>query len=410
MSRRVAARRLLRSAWHLFLFCADHLVFLVPPHRVAEPDELLIIKPDKLGDFIVWLDAAREYPACFPHMRSVLVADAAWSTLAETLGLWDQVVALDGSRFREHLGYRLRMLHRIRRAPTAVAINASVRRSFRVSDALVRFSTASETIGMTGRETREGRTWIQRWSDRWYSRLIVAEHEVSEGELARQMSFVHAMGGTPRRAALPRVDWDGNAPVPERCPAKGYVVLILGAATTSRRWPIRAFVETATRVLRETDQVIVLCGTRAEQVLAHAFLAAFGRGDQARIVDLTGATDIVELGGVLAKAGVVLGNETGAVHLAAALGRPTVCVAGGGDFSHLVPYPDDLDTGARPVPVTVYERLPCYGCGWRCIHEVAEGDPAPCISAVSVEAVWERLHPLVKAADADELPGNRFPA
>ncbi|HDI60737.1 MAG TPA: lipopolysaccharide heptosyltransferase family protein, partial [Desulfobacteraceae bacterium] len=46
----------------------------------------------------------------------------------------------------------------------------------------------------------------------------------------------------------------------------------------------------------------------------------------------------------------VLSNETGTIHLAAALGTPAVCIAGGGDFGHMIPYPEDLDTGGRPLP------------------------------------------------------------
>jgi ADP-heptose:LPS heptosyltransferase len=389
-------KRIAKSLWHVFLFCAEHVVFLCPPGKVWEVKELLVIKPDKLGDFVVWLDSAREYVECFDDSRRVLVAEAHWSKLAEITDFWDEVIPVDVGQFREHLFYRLKILLRIRRRQTSIVINASVRRTFRVSDVFARFSGASEKIGMTGAETREGVAWIQCWSDKWYSQLVATDNEVTYGEMGKQLSLTRVFGGGQRKAALPRMPLPATIPVPERCPDGKYMVIVLGAAGTDRRWPVTSFVEIARRFLDESDYSIVLCGARAERELSSSFLALLDSARRTRIVDLIGATNVVELVGVLRDAVAVLSNDTGAMHLAVALGRPTVCVAGVGDFGHLVPYPAELEITGLPAPVTVYEKLPCYGCGWKCIHEVVDGAPVPCVSAVSVEAVWRNLIALLK--------------
>lgn len=379
---------------------------MMPLGRQENAPEVLIIKPDKLGDFLVWQDAVREYVECFKNERRVLVADAAWSALAEASGVWDEVVSLDGIRFREHFGYRLRFLAGIRRRAISVAINASVRRSFRFSDALVRFSGAQERIGMSGEETREGPTWIQRLSDKWYTQLIDADDEVVYGEIGRQLSLTRAFGGGQRRAALPHINLSADISTPEVCPKNGYVVMVLGAADANRRWPVASFVELAAQLLDETSYTIVLCGTRAEEGLARSFIAEVDSARQSRIVDLCGVTGIVELAGVLKHSIAVVSNETGTMHLAVAMGRPTVCIAGVGDFGHMVPYPSGLETAGGPVPVTVYDKLPCYGCGWNCIYDVADESPVPCVSAVSVEDVWRSLHPLLRKNTAAQQKGD----
>jgi heptosyltransferase-2 len=49
---------------------------------------------------------------------------------------------------------------------------------------------------------------------------------------------------------------------------------------------------------------------------------------RSRVIDLTAKTSLTELIGVLARADVVVSNDSGAMHLAAALSRPVVAIFG----------------------------------------------------------------------------------
>lgn len=110
---------------------------------------------------------------------------------------------------------------------------------------------------------------------------------------------------------LPQPDLSWLAgPVPQ-LPAR-YAVLVPGAAPhrPEKRWPAERFAELAAGL----DRPVVVVGTAAEQPLAHIIGG----------IDLTGKTDFLVLASVLRGASLAIGNDTGPMHLAAALGVPCV--------------------------------------------------------------------------------------
>ncbi|MFF6772262.1 glycosyltransferase family 9 protein [Streptomyces sp. NPDC012637] len=104
-----------------------------------------------------------------------------------------------------------------------------------------------------------------------------------------------------------------------------YVVLHPGAAVASRRWSAGRAARVAA-ALHGAGHRVVVTGSRAERELT---AEVAGRHS----LDLGGATtDLHELAGVLAGAGVVVTGNTGPMHLACAVGTPVVCV-----FAPVVP-------------------------------------------------------------------------
>ncbi len=105
----------------------------------------------------------------------------------------------------------------------------------------------------------------------------------------------------------------------------GYAVLVPGAAPhrPGKRWPAALFAEIG-RALATRGSVPVIVGGAGD-----AGLAAEVAAGCAGAVDLAGRTDLAGLAAVLAGAEVVVGNDTGPMHLAAALGRRCVVLFGG---------------------------------------------------------------------------------
>ena len=100
-----------------------------------------------------------------------------------------------------------------------------------------------------------------------------------------------------------------------------YACLHPGASRPANRWPAARFAAVGAR-LAAAGHRVVLTGTAAEASLA-AEVAAALRG---RCVDLCGRTDIGVLAAVFAHARLVVSNDTGAAHVAAAVGTPSVVV------------------------------------------------------------------------------------
>ncbi len=103
------------------------------------------------------------------------------------------------------------------------------------------------------------------------------------------------------------------------------VAIGAGASYGSAKcWFPERFAEVANRFQAERDADIVLFGTPGEVAVSSAISTAMRR----KPVDLTGKTAIGELPGLLSQCHLFLGNDSGAMHVAAAVGLPLVAVFG----------------------------------------------------------------------------------
>jgi ADP-heptose:LPS heptosyltransferase len=142
-------------------------------------------------------------------------------------------------------------------------------------------------------------------------------------------------------------------------PVGPHVCLHPGASRPANRWPPERFAAVGDWMAASGHQVI-LTGTRRERPVTAAVAAAM----EEPALDLAGRTTVGTLAAVFARARVVVSNDTGAAHVAAAVGTPSVVVfAPGGDAARWAP----LDrTRHRPVAA---------GAGWPSPAAVLEAIP-----------------------------------
>lgn len=102
--------------------------------------------------------------------------------------------------------------------------------------------------------------------------------------------------------------------------AAPYVLLMPGGAGVGdvKRWPVAGYAQAA-RLLLARGLTPVVIGGPPETSLARTIAAACSGA-----VDLTGRTSIEDIAALGAGAALVLGNDTGPVHLAASVGAPTI--------------------------------------------------------------------------------------
>jgi ADP-heptose:LPS heptosyltransferase len=159
-----------------------------------------------------------------------------------------------------------------------------------------------------------------------------------------------------------------------------YVVLHPGAAVPARRWPVEHH-RRAARMLERLGLPVVVTGGSGERGLT----AAVADGCA---LDLGGRTDLGQLAGVLAGAVALVAGNTGAAHLAAAVGTPVVSL-----FAPVVPAAKwrpykvpQVVLGDQAAPCRDTRARDCPVPGHPCLSSVA---PEEVVSAV------RRLYPLL---------------
>lgn len=369
----------------LILFFIDSIFLLLLPKRVSNQHSVLIVRTDRIGDYVVWagqLDSLRmRYPS--KTFKLTLVANEVWASLASRTQIFDEVIALDATRFIHSLVYRFQLVKQLRSLDIGVALNPMYSRDFYRSDALIRFASAPIAIGFIGDPNRA--PTVLRWLSNFYYTQLIPNTDEAE-ELVRAASFMRFLDvqADPQLAAL-SVDL-----IPKRLGLEGkrYFVICPGSSSANRRWPVENFVDVIKYLQQKSNLCGVICGNGADQSLALKINQLLIQP----LVDLTGRTSIEELISVIARADLVCANESGITHIAAALRVPTVAIVGGGHYGRFLPYPN---SPMLPKIRVVNFDLPCYGCNWQCQYTSSTRELVPCIEKVSVSRAIAAIDQLI---------------
>ena len=160
-----------------------------------------------------------------------------------------------------------------------------------------------------------------------------------------------------------------------------YVCIHPGARLPSRRWPPERFARVADGLAADGWNVIVT-GAADERALTAAVIATM----QAPAIDLTGHTSLGALAALLAGARLLVCNDTGVSHVAAAVGAPSVVVCSGADPGRWAP----LDRERHRV---LYADVPCRPCA----HQVCPIGH-PCATGVASASVLASAAALCREA------------
>jgi lipopolysaccharide heptosyltransferase II len=184
-------------------------------------------------------------------------------------------------------------------------------------------------------------------------------------------------------------------------PRSAWAVIHPGATAPSRRYPPEQFALAARRLVLDVDMQVIFTGSSAERTEVEQIQTAMG----VHSFSLAGELDLGELAALLAMAPLLIANNTGPVHIAAAVGTPVV------DLYAL--------TNPQHTPWEVPNRVlnhdvPCKYC----YKSVCPEGHHHCLTLVPpeavVEAVWSLLtemgrlrgdpcsHPQIQVGDASE--------
>ncbi len=383
---RLVMRRAKRMLEFLAFGLLDRGVLRVAGTTVPVAGRTAIVQLELLGDFFLWLPFGQALAGALASRGDevILVCPSECVALAAREIPGCQVAGVDRGRFTRDWGYRASMLRRLRCLAPSETLAMSYPRDGIIMDAVVRALAAPSAVG-----------WAAEFSDRpWmdcvagrraYSRLLPPLPRTHQHR--RHAGFLAACGVQPpsRPVAGRRRDAaDGADTGP-------YLLVMPGASRAFRSWPAERFAALARRILqRQPGWKCIVSGTAAERDLARSIAGAIGPVAENR----AGETLPEALLDLIAGASLVLGNDSAAGHMAAYCGTPSVVAVGGGHFGRCYPY----DSAASPVavmPVTVHESMDCFGCDWLCRYRTAPDVPYPCVQAISVDAMWLAVEPLL---------------
>jgi ADP-heptose:LPS heptosyltransferase len=358
----------------------DSVLKLVPlvakRPSAGDPATMLVVRPDHLGDILLSQPAVRLLREALPDTRMIGVVGP-WSREIAAMALpFDEFVSVPFPGFQR--GDRMGVLDRYKL-----------------------LFTASEEL----RRYRAGSAVVLRADDWWGACLawLSVSGEVYASSDSRVSSFatrtveipenLHALERSYRIAELvtsEKVQPAGErvVTIPRNSQAaeeagrllqtlgvdRPYLVLHPAAGEPVKYWPTARW-----RALLQQlpDFSIVLTGVLAEEKLCAQIAAG-----NPQAVSLAGRTSLPILTEILREATLVIGPDTGPIHLAAAVGTPTVSIFGPSDPNRFRPW------GPPAMHTVVQSGWQCRSCG---NLSFSRPESCGCVLAVPVNAVYQAV-------------------
>jgi heptosyltransferase I len=170
-----------------------------------------------------------------------------------------------------------------------------------------------------------------------------------------------------------------------------WIIVQPGARWHNKRWPAEHFADLVARLTAgQPDFRFAILGTEQDRPLAQLIQ----HGDAERCLDLTGRTSLPEMVEWIRISELMVTNDTGPMHVAAALNKPVVGLFGPTEPRRTGPY--------GQLEHVLQLDLPCVPClSQRCTYS----KPMECLRAISPEAVAEVVkRRLVLNSEAAQSP------
>jgi lipopolysaccharide heptosyltransferase I len=342
--------------------------------RPERPQRILIVRPSALGD------VARTVPALVSLVHKFPGAQIDWlvrDSFAEVIAAHPalhEAVHFPRQRFR--------------RFGTNLRVTADVFRYMRMLKQR-RYDIVYDLQGL-------GRSGWLTWTTRSPHRVGPAEaREMAWLAYTQRISTAHATHTVDAMLAVLEGDgvpaerdmrlyvadkdrsWADLFLMEHRLTPGKYAVLAPTARWLSKRWPIERFAEIARRLPSLGLEGIVVVGSRGEESQTAPLASLVTPGG-----DLTGKTSVGQLMAILERCGLLIANDSAALHIATGFGRRSVSLFGPTDPRKVGPY--RYDTGVVTAPTT-------GGQNYRDVNDQS------IIASIDVERVWDAAQRVMQA-------------
>jgi heptosyltransferase-1 len=334
--------------------------------------KILILKPSSLGDVVQALPVLRLLKRHIPSAEIHWWIDTRLSALLEGDRDLAGVVAFDRKGWARP-GYWPELLHNVLRLRAQKFDWVIDLQCLARSGAIAYLANGKMMIGLD--EAREGA--------RGFYDIAVPRGSYHTHAVDWYLSVLPKLGvpvhwdfeWLPERPAVTAAiqkKWNGAG--------KRWIALQPGARWTNKRWPVSHFATLLQQLaVQHGDAHFAILGGKEDKPLADSLAAAAPD----RCVNLAGETTLPEMVEWLRRSELLITNDTGPMHVAAALKKPVVALFGPTEPRRTGPY-GQLDH-------VIQHSLPCIPCMKSRCHW---HNPMECLTAIHPEQVMEKIRTL----------------
>ena len=287
------------------------------------PSNFLVIRWSGMGDIVMTLPAIKWLKKQYRNCRISYLTDTAFAGIVEKSGLVDRTVRIDRrgfaatDRFASSLAGAIKSIYSLRREKIDMAFD------------LQGFGETAVLAYLSGAPVRVGRIKGSPLRKRIYNSAINADWEKEH----RTQYFIRTVAEACGFDVPASMDSPELAHRSDRIeiPAK-IIGLNIGASTESRRWSEKHFFALAKRLAANGAAISIFLGPQEKYLIEAARRACRING-----WDFSSHRQMEPLMAALSQCSLLVSNDTGPGHLAAALGLPVITLFSTGDPDNVRP-------------------------------------------------------------------------
>lgn len=317
---------------------------------------ILIVKPSALGDIVHSLPVLHALKRKFPEAHIDWVVAHGLHSFLEghpmIRKLW--VIKKDEWKKKGRLGTTVREILELKKGLGSAGYDVAIDLSglFR-SGVFTWFSKAPVKLGF--KESDEG-------SPFFYTHKVHGSMEIHA--IDRYLELVRFLGCPTDEIVYPFAPYDPDPVIAQTLP-QSYAMMSPSAGKPANRWPAEKFGELAARLPLPT----VVISSAAEAQIAQTVV----EHSQGKAISIAGKTSLKELLALIGKARFFICNDTGPMHMAAALNIPVFAIFGPANPVRTGPYGDIHHVIQKDLPCSpCYAKHPCDN--YRCMEELGVDD------------------------------------
>lgn len=370
----------------------------------ANEKSILLTRLDNIGDFILWLDSAKEYKKKYDY-KIVLLCNNSCYEIAKALPYFDEIIPIDKKKLIFNPLYRIKIFYPICKRKFQKIINPTFSRDYFSQDITIRNIRAKEKIGFDGNYTNTtavlkgigvyskeivlNTNKLKLKANKFYSKLVPAKEEIMM-ELNRNSEFIRGFLNNEFRSSLPSLSF--SCDLYKSFEKEDYVVLFIGASTERKIWERKKYAS----LINVLNEKIIVCGGKGEEYLFNQ-IEKYLEKDK-KITNIIGQTSLLDLFSLISNAKYLITNDTSASHIAPLVRTPSVVLLPGTHYGQFHPYSPEIinEKERKYIPKVANHFMPCYNCCNICKYSDDKSITWPCISNIRLENVIERIKEIEK--------------
>ncbi|QPJ66025.1 MAG: glycosyltransferase family 9 protein [Candidatus Nitrohelix vancouverensis] len=380
------------------------------------PESILVLTLTRIGDLVQATPLIAGLRKKYPEAKITQVVSSDFAEFAERIPHVDETIVFDLRQFKEKQEGTLwvnvyRYLENFMDSLKGRGFDLMVNLSHSKLSAFMNlYLDMKEFIGFACNETGDRMSrhpWMQYFGiepfNRAYNPFNLVEIFTRSGDVDPGSEAIQILPQADDEASIQNL-------LEEHSIQEGELLIGVqaGSSIEGRRWPTRYFAELIDRLSSEMNARVLLFGVASESSLAKDIIDTVANKE--KVVDLTGRTKINQLVAMLGKCRYLVTNDTGTMHIAAALGVRIV----GLFFAHAHPW----ETGPfAPGNIIFQSRISCAPCSYGvecnniiCIHTVKPHHVFDAMQYHHVSGNWnvDRNNSEMNVYTTDFASDNRF--